>query len=161
MTNPSFCAECARRGPTCCATRRIVLTPGDVTRIERWCAQCCSAQWSQTPWVQTVESAVFEPAETDPLWDAWLRRGLVDVLRQGPQGCVFLGADGCVLPLDVRPLICRLYPFEYTESAIKGVWPHLCPRPEADNTALLLALLGMSAAVADSWRQQLYAEISQ
>ena len=46
--------------------------------------------------------------------------------------CTFLGAAGCVLPEEVRPLVCRLYPFEYTHRGILGE-----PRQRLDKGVIL------------------------
>ena len=36
----------------------------------------------------------------------------------------FSGAVGCRLPLEMRPLVCRLYPYDYTAD---GIQPELSP----------------------------------
>ena len=72
---------------------------------------------------------------------------------------MFLGEKGCRLKEDERPMVCRLYPFEYNEKTIKGVTPHHCPEPQRDNHALMLALLGMNRDRAEEWRHTLYQEI--
>ena len=36
-------------------------------------------------------------------------------LRTKDGKCVFLGDEGCVLPVDIRPFYCRIYPFWFTD----------------------------------------------
>jgi Fe-S-cluster containining protein len=81
------------------------------------------------------------------------------VKQEDSNFCLFLGETGCRLGIESRPLVCRLYPFEYDHNCIKGVTAHLCPSPERDNPPLILALLNMNRDQAENWRSQLYREI--
>jgi len=62
--------------------------------------------------------------------------------------------------LEVRPLICRLYPLDYTEAGVfddklaKG-----CPLDLLRPGQNLLTALDMHRADADRWQRQLYQEI--
>ena len=50
------------------------------------------------------------------------------MLKRQPDGdCTFLGEQGCVLPLETRPLICRLYPYDYSEQGIRDELAAGCP----------------------------------
>ncbi len=97
----------------------------------------------------------------DPAWGrVFGPDGRVRVIRRGEgRECVFLTPAGCSLSLATRPLVCRLYPFDYNETAIKGVYGPLCPEPERGNGPLLLALLAMGRDEAEGWRRALYEEI--
>ena len=73
--------------------------------------------------------------------------------------CVFLGPRGCGLALEVRPLTCRLFPFDYTE---QGILPELvrgCPTEMLDPGRSLIDVLGMNLEDARRWHRQLYVEI--
>lgn len=100
---------------------------------------------------------------SDPVWalafDKELRRRIV---RRNEDGdCSFLGENGCRLSMETRPLICRLYPFEYDAVGIKGVTANYCPEPESCNAPLLLALLGMNREEAEVWRTMFYDELRE
>lgn len=102
-------------------------------------------------------------AEThDALWREILAApdGCRVVRRDDAGNCFFLGDGGCTLSERARPLLCRLYPFDYTAQTIKGVYGPLCPEPERDNPPMLLALLSMNREQAESWRRQLYLELA-
>ena len=50
------------------------------------------------------------------------------VLKQQPdKDCFFLGPQGCSLPAEARPLICRLYPFDYNADRILPTPASGCP----------------------------------
>ncbi|MCC8167295.1 MAG: YkgJ family cysteine cluster protein, partial [Planctomycetes bacterium] len=98
----------------------------------------------------------------DAAWSETFMEPVRIVLAHDGNGdCVFLGGDGCRLPPDIRPLVCRLYPFDYNEDCIKGVHAPLCPAPERDAPALLLAELAMNRNAAETWRRQLYVELRE
>lgn len=154
--DPTFCAGCAARGRTCCQSTQVFLTRGDLDRIGGFAGD--------EPFFEFLPVA-GDDCSPDPLQDhAWCRTfgpdGKRRVLAHRPGGdCNFLIPAGCRLPEEARPLVCRLYPFEYNDAAVKGVHGHLCPHPEAANAPLLLALLGMDRNRAESWRVELYREI--
>lgn len=77
-----------------------------------------------------------------------------------PSGdCMFLSGTGCVLPLDTRPLICRLYPFTYTASGIDNELEKGCPQNLLADNQCLTDVLCMSLDQAYGWHHLLYEEI--
>lgn len=147
----SFCGHCALKGRTCCQGRAVFLTTGDMARIGAFAPDAVPF-WERR---RVVREA------SDELWSRIFdAEGAVRVLRLTAAGdCAFLGEKGCRLPMDVRPLVCRLYPYEYSESSLTGIHAHLCPWPERENAPLLLALLEMNRDLAEGWRKSLYEEI--
>jgi Fe-S-cluster containining protein len=131
----------------------VFLTLGDIRRI--------GERGAPDPFYAFVPVAAGGGAGGDRVWNRIFTHplGLRVVARRPGGDCVFLDHDGCRLDMETRPLICRLYPFEYDAVCIKGTTPHLCPRPEQDNAPLLLALLGMNRKEAEIWRAALYREI--
>lgn len=153
------CARCAVKGNTCCQRTQVFITLGDIERV--------SAAVGDRDF---YEYAVADPESRgegeDPVWDRIFgsdgnRRILAHKGGKGRGDCLFLGERGCRLALTVRPLVCRLYPFEYDADTIKGVSAHHCPEPERNNQALMLALLGMNRDEAEEWRRMLYEEIER
>ncbi len=148
-----LCARCARQGTTCCQNTRIFLTSGDMERIAaagmRDFHEVVAMAWPKT-----------SAEDLDPAWRRTFASGVRRVLRRRPNGdCLFLGSAGCALDLSDRPLLCRLYPFDYDGNGIKGIHAHYCPYPENENAPLLLALLRMNRTEAEEWRAQFYREI--
>ena len=83
------------------------------------------------------------------------------MLRREANGdCTFLGQRGCRLPGGVRPLVCRLYPYEYDESGLSGVGDG-CPLHLLAPGQTILDALGMRRARAEAWHAQLYREIRE
>jgi Fe-S-cluster containining protein len=108
------------------------------------------------------ELEAYVDQDDDPLWRDHVYRsdGRRRVLRRQPQGdCTFLGLHGCRLPLDVRPLICRLYPFDYTADGLRDELAHGCPVELLRPGEELLSALAMQRIDAERWHTQLYAEI--
>lgn len=154
-----LCARCARAmKTTCCQQREIYLTPGDVRRIN---AHTGLLGFS------TFEAAVnpdYLDQDDDPLWAECVFRedGTRRTLRRISGGnCMFLGPAGCMLPLEVRPLVCRLHPFDYTEEGIKDELASGCPLHLLKPDQGLIETLGMNLEDARRWHRQLYEEIRQ
>jgi Fe-S-cluster containining protein len=82
------------------------------------------------------------------------------VLRRQENGdCTFLGSAGCVLPLETRPLLCRLYPFDFNQTGIKTYLANGCPMELLQNGESLVLALDMNKKDAERWHQMLYQEI--
>lgn len=156
-TEEHLCARCAKAGKTCCQKTEIFLTIGDVNRIR-------SSGVSDQFWEYAAPTDEDSQPDFsyDPVWSRIFGEGGKRRIlrhREGGTDCRFLTAGGCELPLAVRPLVCRLYPFDYTATTIKGVDGHFCPSPEKDYAPLLLASLEMNHDDAEACRKQIYAEI--
>ena len=110
------CARCAKAiGKTCCEPgpheHLAMVTRADIARI--------SAHTRLSARRFTVEEAVSQEGAVEfearwPLYRGYFLRGPVRTLLLARDGaCVFLDRKrGCSLPLDVRPMACRLYPFD-------------------------------------------------
>ena len=143
---------------TCCQTAEIYVTPGDVRRIGEHTGARDFYEF------QAPENPVYvhEDVYDDPVWQEHVFRqdGTRRVLRRKEDGdCTFLGPAGCVLPLEIRPLICRIYPFDYDHNGLLPALAKGCPvellRPGQD----LIEALEMDRADAERWHQQLYGEL--
>lgn len=159
MSDEFLCVRCARAMETCCQSCEIYVSPGDAQRI---------AEYTQT----TVESfaefrypddPIYLTAhEDDPIWPLTVIREDHQrrVLKRRENGdCHFLGEQGCRLPLETRPLVCRLYPFDYNEQGIKPQLARGCPVELLRPGTTLLQELDMNIEDARRWHAQLYQEI--
>jgi Fe-S-cluster containining protein len=117
MGNPSACARCALRGPTCCQTaasaddlcfpvseqeERLIHTYAGEAAV---CTAANSSMFLQRirtlfPRERRVAAAVFPP-------DGSHKR----LVLTGEGKCILLTPQGCLLPRNARPLYCRLFPF--------------------------------------------------
>lgn len=152
------CARCARVQKTCCQRTEILVTAGDVARIAAHTGR--ADFWERR---RVRDSAYLDDDPDDPHWRpaTVAADGTRAMLVKRANGdCSFLGEQGCVLPEETRPLVCRLYPFEYTHAGILGEDPEYCPRPLVDPAGVGMArVLGMRAEDAERWRSQLYREL--
>ena len=154
------CVRCAGMQKTCCQRAEIVVTTGDVERIARHVARDDFHEW-RAP----ADPSYAQPNEADPRWLALTLRsdGKRRALKRAVGGdCTFLGAQGCSLPREVRPLVCRLYPLDYTEKGLIGEAHEYCPtaalRPPGGRMSQLLR---MDELEARRWHRMLYQELEQ
>jgi len=146
--------RCARVGTSCCKNYQISLTTGDIQRVSDFLGH-------QNFF--TLEPPV--PEEINPEYDPqWLplimeSMGRVRVLkRTAEKNCSMLTENGCQLPYDCRPLICRLYPYTYTEEGIVGIGAS-CPISREKDWGAILEQLDMPADKARQWLCLLYTEV--
>jgi uncharacterized protein len=154
-----LCARCARAvKTTCCQQREIYITPGDVRRINAYTGLSGFSVF------EAVANPDYLDQDDDPLWAQCVFRedGARRTLRRISSGnCMFLGPAGCMLPLEVRPLVCRLHPYDYTEEGIKDELAPGCPSHLLKPGQGLIESLGMNLEDARRWHHQLYDEIRQ
>ena len=110
------CARCAKAlGKTCCEPspheHLAMVTHADIARISEH-TRLAARRFTQ-------EEAVSEQGAVDfealwPLYRGYFLRGPVRTVLLARNGaCVFLHPTaGCSLPAHVRPVACRLYPFD-------------------------------------------------
>jgi Fe-S-cluster containining protein len=153
---PTLCARCARQGKTCCQGREIYLTPGDLQRICRFTRDLEFMEWSAST------DPSYLDQDDDPVWQRHVfgRDGRRRILQRRANGdCYFLDFGGCRLPMEVRPLLCRLHPVTYTADHIDGEADEGCPRHLLYADESVFGALHMTMDLARQWHRQLYEEI--
>lgn len=151
-----ICVRCSFVQDTCCETSEVYVTPGDVRRITTHTGKNGFYEF------RVPEDPVYLKHDDDPLWKSRVFRpdGTRRVLRREPGGaCTFLGELGCRLPADVRPLLCRLYPYDFNEREILPMLARGCPLELVRPGGHLLGELDMRIEDAQAWHRQLYEEI--
>lgn len=152
----NLCVMCAQHERTCCQGVEILLTDGDRERITRHVGR--SDFWE---YHKPADPALVAENPKDPNWLLYTVRadGTRLQLKQQPSGdCTFLTPTGCSLPTEMRPFVCRLYPYDYTEQRITGTVTG-CPLYLLENGQTLVRELGMRLENAKRWREQLYSEL--
>lgn len=121
------CARCPRAlGRSCCepgpGDALATLTRADVARIGAH-TRLAAARFSVEEPLGHEEARTYE--EVRPLFRGYFARAPVrTTLRVVDGACLFHRAGaGCTLPADVRPVTCRLYPFERLPDGGWGVVP--------------------------------------
>jgi Fe-S-cluster containining protein len=151
-----LCVRCARHTRTCCQRCEVYVTPGDVRRIA---AHTGTDDFHE---FRPAGDPSYADQDDDPTWKHHVFRadGTRRVLKRRPAGdCTFLGPHGCRLPLAVRPLICRIYPYDYTAEGLKEELSRGCPMGLVRPGLTLIDELGMNRADAERWHRQLYDEV--
>lgn len=133
------CARCPKvLGASCCVAREgerlVTLTLSDVARIGRYVRRPADA-FRVTEVLDVADAWAYE--ERRPLWRGYFRRsGERLTLKLRGRACVFLDeAKGCALPPEVRPLGCRIYPFDLWPDGRWGVQVGRYGTPEAAKAA--------------------------
>ena len=157
MSDEEFlCVRCARHMKTCCQKSEIYVTLGDVERISDHLGR--DDIWH----IKVATDRKYLEQDDDPVWrDNVIREdNSRRVLKRLPDGdCSLLGPQGCTLPLEVRPLVCRLYPYDYDAGGIRDDLTAGCPLELLRPGQELIETLGMKLEDARRWHKQLYEEI--
>lgn len=156
MSDEFICIQCSRVQLTCCQTCEIHPTAGDTERIAQHTGRTDFFEYA------VPIDPVYLEHDDDPVWrdNVFRPDNSRRVLKRKENGdCLFLGDAGCVLPLETRPLVCRLYPFQYNHTGLTGGLSEGCPTQLLQIGQSLLDALDMKKADAIRWRDQLYAEI--
>lgn len=158
MSTPviSACARCATLQKTCCQRAEVLVTLGDRVRIAEATGRrdFCEHRAASDP--------AFTDQPDDPNWVAYAFEpdGTRPILRRRENGdCTFLTPAGCGLPTEIRPLVCRLYPYDYTENGIRGVAAEYCPGAVIPEGKTVLQVLDMKHVDAIRWHHMLYTEL--
>lgn len=126
------CARCPRAlGRSCCEVAPgealATLTRADVARIAAHTG-LGARRFVEEEGLDEASAAAYEASR--PLFRGYFRKGPVRLtLQQRPQAgggsaCVFHRAGaGCALPSHVRPIACRLYPFDLFADGSWSVMP--------------------------------------
>jgi Fe-S-cluster containining protein len=151
-----LCMRCSRHMKTCCQTCEIYTTPRDVERIADFTGREDFYEY------RAPTNPVYLDNDDDPAWrdNVFRADGTRRVLKRRAEGdCTFLGPHGCTLPMHVRPLVCRIYPYDYDEHGIKPDLAQGCPLELLRPQQGLIEALDMNLQDAQRWRTQLYEEI--
>jgi uncharacterized protein len=152
-----LCVRCARHMMTCCQTSEVYITPGDVERIAEHENRRDFYEF------RPVDDPVYFQQDDDPIWPQLVFKdelGTRRVLKRRASGdCTFLGEQGCVLPLETRPLLCRLYPYDFNEQGIHTKLASGCPLELIQSGKTLLEELDIKLSDAERWHKQLYREL--
>jgi len=144
-------------GKTCCQRSDIYVTSNDVIRIREYTDKSGFYEYRKP-----ADHSYLEQ-DGDPLWRECVFKpdGTRRVLKLDPFGnCCFLGQSGCTLPLEVRPLICRLHPHAYNENCIFSELAEGCPVYLLNKGETLeQTVSGFCTEDAYKWHNMLYAEI--
>jgi Fe-S-cluster containining protein len=149
----SICEKCAKSQKTCCQRSDIILTDGDINRINL----------PDSYELRKPESYDYDQGR-DLNWDKYTlneNREMQLLKRKDNGDCTFLSEKGCALDTDTRPLICRLYPHDYNEEELFVLNPHICPKEwvEKSSDEDIMNELNVQTEKAEAWRQQLYDEL--
>ena len=153
---PSLCSCCANLGETCCQGREIYITPGDQRRISTVAQSLPFVVWRRPT------DPIYLGQSNDPLWQrhVFCKDGSRRTLKTKPNGdCIFLSTRGCRLPVEIRPLLCRLHPFTYTANGIDREPDLGCPRHLLADGESVFDATGTPWSLALTWHHQLYEEI--
>ncbi|MEN6620798.1 MAG: YkgJ family cysteine cluster protein [Smithella sp.] len=163
----SICSECVKRKilaneGTCCQDSDVFVSLGDLKRI---CIYKNSFNFYE--YREATEPYLEELKRCDDkLWNnvTITPKRMRRVLRKKGKNCIFLDENtGCTLPMEIKPLVCRIYPYGYDNAKI--ILDNNCGCPQdllnldSCNNAIEINF-GVSIEKAELWRAQLYCELA-
>lgn len=131
----NVCARCPKLlGRSCCEVvegqKLATLTSADVRRISAYLRQR-PERFSEVEWLSVGEVATYE-AHYPILRGYFASSTGRTTLRAQDGACVlFRPGEGCTLPSDVRPRLCRLYPFEVRAGFVRPLVARYGSVPDA------------------------------
>ena len=153
-----LCVQCACHQKTCCQETEIYVTQGDLDRISSYTQRDDFFEYSKPT------DPVYALQDDDPIWLQKVFRpdGSRRILKhQTNRDCTFLGPVGCTLPGDVRPLICRLFPYDYTADGLKDTPAEGCPKHLIEDSRTVFEAVQIRHEEARQWHKMLYHELNQ
>lgn len=130
----SKCSECSKLQLTCCELEvtEVAITNGDIRRISDYTGRNDFYHLKQ---VSEEMKYVYENPANVPkgleqyveyLFDEEGRRNILK--KNERNGCCFLTPNGCALPSNIKPIICRLFPYDWNDN--RDVWMDFttCPK---------------------------------
>lgn len=151
----NVCTECSKRQLSCCQDSDPFVTLGDIKRISMYYGDDF---YENVDAAQIYLDCVKE--QNDPLWDSvTIRNGKRRVIKKGNDNisCYFLTKNGCMLPTELKPLVCRLYPYGFTENGLFISESAGCPTDlVGDNQP---KAVGINEKDAVYWHEELYKEL--
>lgn len=150
-----ICTQCSKRQLTCCQDSDPFVTLGDIQRISKEIGHSnfFERRLAGKSYLQATKD--FD----DPLWnEVTIRDNTRRVTKKASNNvdCIFLSCNGCVLPEDIKPLVCRIYPYDFIGTKLMLLDP-ACPKdlvgkcPPKD--------LGITRKSAQKLLNQLYKEL--
>ena len=151
--DPSVCARCAAQGETCCR-----LFPGQEEvcfPLSDFEMEAIRTVWDAKGWFTGQENTTafvsnvcrLFPGEEGLVKKLFLpRRAHFRLATKKDGTCVLLGETGCLLPQEVRPYYCRLFPLWTVGRQIVALGPQCLAIREAKTITRLLDSMSMSKA---------------
>jgi len=162
-----LCSKCYKLDDygSCCKDSEIALTSGDIDRISNLLGH--NDFYEIKPVADYLKDVYSYPGHCPDGDEFWIKCVFDDegnrpaVKHLENHKCYFLDETrGCVLNLEQRPLYCRLYPFDYNEKDIIGIFEDGCPTHLLKGNTLFEEL-ELDSEKARIWHKQLYEEIYQ
>ncbi|MDA3791647.1 MAG: hypothetical protein PF503_24510 [Desulfobacula sp.] len=125
MTNPNICGQCDSMNRSCCTLRAEsnegLPAPVSEPEVERILSflkdkkrELPLDHRNNSPQFISQMSILF-PDMTDSVHKIFPLNGTHFDLKTNGDSCIFKEIDGCLLPDEVRPHFCRIYPFWFFE----------------------------------------------
>ncbi|OQX22900.1 MAG: hypothetical protein BWK80_28740 [Desulfobacteraceae bacterium IS3] len=127
----SKCFECSELQLTCCEKSEVCVTKGDIKRIAEYAGR--NDFYHLMPVSEELKFIITNPCNPENGSEIYLKylfdeEGRRIILKKNENRCCFLTHNGCDLPLNIRPIVCRLYPYDWNDN--KDMWidpARLCP----------------------------------
>jgi Fe-S-cluster containining protein len=164
----NLCLECSKLDKTCCqlGSGVVLLTDQDINRIELFVNENKDLQiknfWLNEEPKEYLSNRIKSSFDPNMKKYALSLDGKVQTLKHKSNGdCIFLSDKGCVLPMETRPLYCRIHPYDFVEEEIVGITFVDCPVHLLKKRGDLPDEINVKYDDADRWTKMLYKELRE
>jgi uncharacterized protein len=156
----SLCNQCHTIQKTCCQAGpgTIPLTPGDYGRIGS----------HHHDFAELAEPAGYLRIRLANPFDHDIRllqnfgdARILSIRAHDNGDCHFLSANGCTLAPEIRPLYCRIFPWDFAWGEITGLLFTDCPVSVLEKVHALPELVGVPYHDASAWAASFYQELQE
>ncbi|OHD12762.1 MAG: hypothetical protein A2086_07230 [Spirochaetes bacterium GWD1_27_9] len=158
----NLCDKCSKIDKTCCqlGSGVVLLTDGDIKRIINFVGQ--NDFWLMEEPKEYLKNRILSSFDPNMRLYALSKDNKVQTLKHQANGdCTFLTEKGCILPMEDRPLYCRIHPYDFVEEVVTGITFVDCPVQYLDKKGDLPDILNVKYDDAVRWVKQLYNELKE
>lgn len=157
-----ICKKCSQIIRTCCEkpTVDVALTNADIERIATVTQLRDFYELRDVEGGSYSSPANYSKEEEIYIMNIFKKDGRRNVLKHKNNGkCVLLGDNGCIVSFDVRPLLCRIYPYDWNDN--REIWlnPTYCPKELFKDENEMVENIAVDLNTARELVDQLYNEI--
>jgi uncharacterized protein len=158
----NLCIECSKSGKTCCqlGSGVVLITDKDIERIADFTKK--NDFWLFEEPKEYLNNRIKSSFDPNMKVLALSKDGKVHTLKHKVDGnCIFLSEKGCVLPMETRPLYCRIHPYDFVEDQVVGITFVDCPVDLLKKPGDLPDVINVKYDDAKRWVKMLYQELKE
>jgi len=158
----TLCEQCKKLDKTCCqlGSGVVLITDGDIKRISSFTKDVYFWKFEEPK--DYLLNRIKSSYDPKMRFYALSNDFKVQTLKHKENGdCIFLSISGCALPMEIRPLHCRIHPYEFVEEQVVGITFAHCPVHLLEKRGDLPDELNIRYDDAEKWVKMFYGELRE